>query len=64
MAYIMVTADRPDGAVGQVLHTERIQTHDLESDHSTAQLVERLGWALVDAEEESTARTPEPQLQR
>ena len=53
MAYIMVTADRPDGGVSTPVHTERIDARDLESDHFSAQLLERLGWALGDAEEVS-----------
>ena len=51
MAYIMVTADRPDGGLSTPVHTERVELRDLESDHFSAQLIERLGWALVDAEE-------------
>jgi hypothetical protein len=51
MAYIMVTADRPDGGLSTPVHTERVQRRDLESDHFSAQLLERLEWALVDAEE-------------
>ena len=51
MAYIMVTADRPDGGVSTPVHTERVHVRDLESHHFSAQLIERLGWALVDADE-------------
>ena len=51
MAYILVTADRPDGGVSTPIHTERVDRRDLESDHFSAQLIERLGWALTDAEE-------------
>jgi hypothetical protein len=34
-----------------VLLRERITPRDLESDHFAAQLVERLGWAVLDADE-------------
>ncbi|HEX4625883.1 MAG TPA: hypothetical protein VH231_15650 [Solirubrobacteraceae bacterium] len=51
MAYILVTADRADGGVSTPIHTERVDRRDLESDHFSAQLIERLGWALTDAEE-------------
>jgi hypothetical protein len=51
MAYITVTADRPDGGVSTPIHTERVELRDLESDHFSAQLIERIGWALLDAEE-------------
>jgi hypothetical protein len=43
--------DRPDGGVSTQVHTERVDARDLESDHFSAQLLERLGWALDDAEE-------------
>jgi hypothetical protein len=34
-----------------VVLQERVVPSDLESDHFSAQLVERVGWALVDADE-------------
>ena len=51
MPQILVTADRPteDGARA-VLFTERVSVSDFESDHFQAQLVERLGWAVGDAD--------------
>lgn len=51
MPEILVTADRPAGGNDAVLLRERISIPDLESEHFSAQLVERLGWALVDADE-------------
>jgi hypothetical protein len=33
-----------------VLLDERIATTDLDSDHFAAQLIERIGWALLDAD--------------
>jgi hypothetical protein len=33
-----------------VLLDERIATADLDSDHFAAQLIERIGWALLDAD--------------
>ncbi len=49
MARIIVTADanEPDGPV--VLE-ERVYSVHLASDHSAAQLIERLAWAVGDAE--------------
>jgi hypothetical protein len=35
----------------QVLLRERVTPRDLESDHFAAQLVQRVGWAVVDADE-------------
>jgi hypothetical protein len=34
-----------------VLLDERVRPEHLSNDHSAAQLVERLGWAISDAEE-------------
>lgn len=36
---------------GTVMLQERISCRDLEGNHFAGQLVERLGWALLDAEE-------------
>ena len=51
MPRILVTTDGSDGREGAVLLQERVLSSDLESDHFSAQLVERVGWALVDADE-------------
>jgi hypothetical protein len=52
MPQIIVTADR--GAAfggGAVMLRERVTVADLESEHFATQLVERLGWAVADADE-------------
>jgi hypothetical protein len=52
MPQIIVTADR--GAAfgeGAVTLRERVSVADLESQHFASQLVERLGWAVADADE-------------
>jgi hypothetical protein len=59
MAYILVTADRPDGGLSTPIHTERVELRDLESDHFNAQLIERLNWALTDAEEVNRELRPQ-----
>jgi hypothetical protein len=52
MPHITVTADpATDRRQGAVLLRERVSPGDFESDHFQAQLVERLGWAVVDADE-------------
>jgi hypothetical protein len=52
MPQIIVTADRAsDHGEGAVMWRERITAADFESNHFQAQLVERLGWAVVDADE-------------
>jgi hypothetical protein len=50
MPRILVTTEpvgTPDSAV---LLDERVAPGDISSDHFAAQLVERIGWALVDAD--------------
>jgi hypothetical protein len=52
MPQIIVTADQ--GAAfgeGAVMLRERVTVADFESDHFAMQLVERLGWAVGDADE-------------
>jgi hypothetical protein len=52
MPQIIVTADHTDHTGDDaVMWRERITPADFESDHFQAQLVERLGWAVVDADE-------------
>lgn len=51
MPQIIVTTSPPESGDGVVLLRERIAPLDLESDHFSAQLIERLGWALVDADD-------------
>ena len=58
MAYITVTADQPNDGRDAVVLTERVVLRDLESDHFSAQLIERLGWALVDAEDINREAVP------
>jgi hypothetical protein len=62
MPQIIVTADRSiDRREGAVMLRERISPADFESDHFQSQLVERLGWAVHDAQEaEQDAGEPGP----
>jgi hypothetical protein len=46
---ILVVTDSRDEAAGDVVYRERVAASDLESDHFSGQLVERLGWAVDDA---------------
>jgi hypothetical protein len=48
MPQILVVTDSPQAA-DTVVYRERIATADLESDHYSGQLVERVGWAVLDA---------------
>jgi hypothetical protein len=58
MPQIIVVADsraeRPDQAV---MFTERVTVSDFESGHFQTQLVERLGWAVGDAQVAEQRRT-------
>jgi len=51
MPHIIVTADRTEkGGEGPVMLKERVNATDFESGHFAAHLVERLGWAVADAD--------------
>jgi hypothetical protein len=50
MPQILVVADTPQDAPS-VVYRERISITDLESDHFSGQLVERVGWAVIDADQ-------------
>ncbi len=51
MPQILVVADVHDDTAGAVVYREGISLRDLESDHFSGQLVERVGWAVLDADE-------------
>ncbi len=59
MARIVVTADSTDRRKGPVVLDERVLSIHLSDGHAADQLVERLGWAISDAEElEQPANEP------
>jgi len=51
MPQIIVTSDHTDREEGSVMLRERINVTDFESERFAANLVERLGWAVLDASE-------------
>jgi hypothetical protein len=51
MAQILIVADSPAEETGTVVYRERIASTDLESNHFSGQLVERVGWAVRDADQ-------------
>ena len=59
MTEIIVVADADARDETSVVWRERVLPSELSSDHFAAQLVERLGWALSDADE-IERREPEP----
>jgi hypothetical protein len=69
MPRIIVTADTPEHSPrGSVLLDELVHSVHLSTGHAAAQLVERLAWAISDAEEaergpSARAQRPEPPAQ-
>jgi hypothetical protein len=51
MPQILVVTDLRDDIDSAVVYRERVSLSDLDSDHFSGQLVERVGWAMLDAEE-------------
>lgn len=52
MPQIIVTADQPtEDGEPTIMLRERVNVSDFESEHFAAQLLERLGWAVGDADE-------------
>lgn len=47
---VAATTDRRENST-IVLYRERVTPADVEDDHSAAQLIERVGWAISDAEQ-------------
>jgi hypothetical protein len=61
MPQILIVTDSPQ-TTGTVVYRERVLSTDLESDHFSGQLVERVGWAVQDASEvEHRAEIEDPQ---
>ncbi len=50
MARIIVTTDPTEMRDASILLDERVYSVHLASDHAAAQLIERLRWAVTDAE--------------
>lgn len=51
MPQILIATDDRQQSESTVVYKERIDLNDLESDHFSAQLIERVGWAVLDADE-------------
>lgn len=52
MPQILVLADSPQGSQDpEVVYRERVARSSLESEHFAGQLMERVGWAVGDADE-------------
>jgi len=60
MPRVIVTIDKEEPRTSAaVLLDEHVDSVHLDSDHSAGQFVERLGWAISDAESLERARTNE-----
>jgi hypothetical protein len=55
MARIIVTTDPTSERTAPVLLDERVYAIHLDDDHNAAQLIERVGWAVNDAEDAQRA---------
>jgi hypothetical protein len=50
MPQILVLTDSPQSA-GEVVYRERVARSNMESEHFSSQLLERVGWAVGDADD-------------
>ena len=55
MARIIVVADSLGEPIGATVYQERVGAPLLQSAHASAQLLERIAWAVADAEEAEQA---------
>jgi hypothetical protein len=51
MPQILVVTESAGKDQSQVVYRERVLSSDLESDHFSGQLVERVSWAVLDAKQ-------------
>jgi hypothetical protein len=56
----MVISDQAEPGRAPVLLDERVNSVHLSTDHATMQFIERLGWAISDAEEAERVQVPRP----
>jgi hypothetical protein len=60
MARIIVTTDPTEQSDAPVLLEESVYPVHLDDDHTAAQLIERLGWAVTDAENAELETSDQP----
>jgi hypothetical protein len=58
MPRIIVTTDQTERGDAAVLLDEQVQMVHLSTDHSAMQFIERLGWAISDAEDAERVQIP------
>jgi hypothetical protein len=54
---IVITEDRKPGGEESILLDEQVHSIHLDTEHSAGQFIQRLGWAISDAEEVEHSRT-------
>ncbi len=60
MPEIIVMTNAADGSPEAVMLRERVNSADFESSHFAAQLAERVGWAVGDADDAERSRRRQP----
>jgi hypothetical protein len=60
MPRIIVMSEPSSGRKGAILLDERVAAADLRSGHHSAQLIERVGWAVHDADDAERAEALDP----
>lgn len=58
MPRVVVTAEHAERGIAPVLLDEQVHAVHLSTEHSAKQFIERLGWAITDAESVETAHRP------
>jgi hypothetical protein len=64
MPRVIITTNLPPSGEARVLLDEHVSTVHLSSEHASAQLIERLSWAVRDAERAELDRIAAPLLRR
>ena len=54
---IVITEDRKPAGEEAVLLDEQVQSIHLDTEHSAGQFIQRLGWAISDAEDAERSQT-------
>jgi hypothetical protein len=62
MPQIIVRTCSRNGKVGEATLTERAVPTEQHNDHYIAQLIERIGWALIDAERLESHANPSKEI--
>jgi len=58
MPRVVVTAEHAESGIAPVLLDEQLHAVHLSTEHSAKQFIERLGWAITDAESVETTHRP------